>query len=99
HALAIVTALVAAGTIQRPTVLYLILLYRQLGSNVLDFDAVALLDALPCLKGFPKLIACVDVENAHPRLDGRQHMDDAIAFRPKRGGHRQAGEESSHGPA
>src|SRR5207249_1578531 len=74
----VVAALVRTVSVERPAVLLFVFGDRQLGLHQLHLDAVALLDALADLQRFLELIAGVEVEDPHPRLDLREHVDDAV---------------------
>ena len=99
NVLAVETALVGAVHVQGAAVLLLVFFHGQLGTNEFYLDAVARADPLAQGKRLGKLVAGFQVEDADARLDLGQHVDDAIAFRPERGGHGQPGEELLHRPA
>ncbi len=85
--------------VQWPAVLFLILGDRHLRLDELDFDAIALPDALAQGQRFRKLITGFEVENPNARLDVGQHVNQAAALGPEGGGHGQAGMKRRHRPA
>ena len=87
----VVTALIGPMRIERAAVFSFIFCHRQLGTNQLYLNTVALLDPLAKFQRFGKLVAGFEVEHAHSRLDLGQHVNDAAPLGAERSGHRQSG--------
>ena len=85
--------------VKRPAMLGFIFLNGLAGVNVFDLDAVAGQDPLAQFQRLGELIAGLEIEDAHARLDLGQHVDDAVAFRSKRRAHGELWKERPHRPA
>ena len=72
---------------------------RRVRPFVFDLDAVPLFDFFTQLQRFFELVARVEIEHVHPRLDLRDHVNDRAAFRAERRGHGELGEVMLDGPA
>src|ERR1043165_3452239 len=83
--LAIKKTLVGTNHVERTAVLLFILYDCFLRTDILHLDAISALKALAQLERLRKLGARFEIEDSHARLNLSQHMDDAVALRPKRG--------------
>ncbi len=97
--LAVKTALVRVGLVERTPVLGFVLRYGQLGLFQFHLDAVLFRQAVAQFERLGELVAGLEIEHLRPRLDPRQHVNDHAAFRAEGGRHRQVGEEPVDRPA
>ena len=86
-------------TQERTAVLLFVFLDRRFGPNVIHFDAVAILDPLAQFQRLLELVARLQIKNADVRLQLRQHVNDAVAFRAERSRHRQSRKKLGDCPA
>ena len=85
--------------VQRAAMFAFVLLDGGIRPDVLHLDAVTRANALAQLQRFGELIARIEVEQTHARLDLRQHVDETATLCPERRRHRQLGEKGVDCPA
>ena len=71
----------------------------QLRAHHLDRNAIPFLDLFAQIQRLLKLVARVEVENSHARLDFGEHVNQTTTFCTECRRHREPGVESLHSPA
>lgn len=92
------TALVRIRYVEWPFVELFVLPHRQFRLQQIDLDTVLLLDRLPELQSFIKLITGIQIEDVRCRRQPREHFQDNHTLRTKRGRHREFLAKPLHGP-